>query len=255
MTKSKNTVNLLAPALFIFILLAVWELAVRRLLIPEYILPGPIKILQTFWDTAPLMLQHTPTTMLECLAGFILAIVFSFIISFTMDELPVVKKTLYPLIVGSQAVPIMSVAPLFIIWFGLGILPKVIVVILVCFFPITISLLNALASVDDDYLSLMRSMNASRAATFRMVKLPLTLPAFFSGIKISAAYSVTGAVIGEWLGTEKGLGYYLRLSQNSFQIDRVFAAIIAITLLSLLLFYLVAALEKLFIPWNNLSKE
>lgn len=255
MTRSRNTVDFIAPTLFIIILLAVWELLVQDLSIPEWILPGPIRILKTFWETAPLMLRHAQITMVECLIGFMAAIIFSFIIAFIMDEIPLIRKSVYPLIITSQTVPIISVAPLFIIWFGYGILPKIMVVALVCFFPITISLLNGLAAVDKDYLALLKSMNAGRLDTFRMVKLPLSLPAFFAGIKISAAYSVMGAVIGEWLGAQAGLGTYMTLAQHSFQVDRVFAVILTITLLSLILFYLIVMLENLLIPWNNLSEK
>jgi len=164
-----------------------------------------------------------------------------------------VKRLIYPLIVASQTIPIISVAPLFIIWFGYGMLPKIIVVFLVCFFPVTISLLGGLAAVDREYIELFRSMQAGRVDIFRMVKLPLALPAFFSGLKISTAYSVMGAVIGEWLGAKQGLGTYMTLSQRSFEVDRVFAAILAVTLLSAVLFAAVVLIERLVIPWKRLT--
>jgi ABC-type proline/glycine betaine transport system permease subunit len=134
-------------------------------------------------------------------------------------------------------------------------LPKVLVVILMCFFPVAISLLGGLAAVDRDYLELFRTMGASKMAIFRMVKFPLSLPAFFSGLKISASYSVMGAVIGEWLGAKEGIGYYLTLSQRSYMVDRVFAAILAITILSLLIFAVIAAVERLVIPWHRLNEQ
>jgi len=254
MKKSRNIADLGAPLLFITLLLVLWELFVRLGEIPEWILPGPLQILKTFAETLTLMLKHARVTMIECLVGFGISIILAFVIALLMDELPVVRKALYPLLVTSQTVPIVSVAPLFIIWFGYGITPKILVVILVCFFPIVISLLGGLASVDNDYLKLFRSMGASRMAIFRMVKLPLSLPSFFSGLKISATYSVMGAVIGEWLGAKEGLGNYLTLSQRSFMVDRVFAAILAITVLSLLLFAVIVVLEWLIIPWNRLNE-
>lgn len=124
-----------------------------------------------------------------------------------------------------------------------------------CFFPVAISLLGGLAAVDRDYLELFRTMGASKMAIFRMVKFPLSLPAFFSGLKISASYSVMGAVIGEWLGAKEGIGYYLTLSQRSYMVDRVFAAILAITILSLLIFAVIAAVERLVIPWHRLNEQ
>jgi ABC-type nitrate/sulfonate/bicarbonate transport system permease component len=231
-----------------------WEYLVRWKGVQEWILPGPVLIVRTLIGNLPLILKHTQTTLMECLAGFSLAIILSFILAFVMDELPLLRRTLYPLLIASQTVPIISVAPLFIIWFGYGVMPKIIVVILVCFFPIALSLLGGLAAVDKEYLELFRSMKASRLDIFRMVKLPLSLPSFFSGLKIAASYSVMGAIIGEWLGAKEGLGMYMTIAQRSFQVDRVFAAIFAITALSAALFVLVAIIERLVIPWSRLTE-
>lgn len=255
MRRFRSTADGIIPLVFIILLLAGWEYIVRLRSVPDYILPGPAQIVRTLIDHAPVIAGHARSTLVECLAGFAVAIVFSFIVAFLMDEIPLFRKALYPLIVASQTIPIVSVAPLFIIWFGYGMLPKIIVVVLVCFFPIVISLLSGLASVDDDYLELFRSMQAGRLQIFRMVKLPLAMPSFFAGLRISAAYSVMGAVIGEWLGAKQGLGTYMTLSQRSFQVDRVFAAILAVTALSAALFLLVSFIERLVIPWNRLSEK
>ena len=251
MKKSVSIANFLVPLTFVALMLVVWEWLVTWRTVPEYILPGPLKISRTLIDTSLLMMDHARATMIESLGGFALAIVLALVIAFIMNEVPLIRQALYPLIITSQTVPIVSVAPLFVIWFGYGVLPKVIVVVLVCFFPIVISLLNGLASVDPDYLQLFRSMRATRWETFRMVTLPLALPSFFAGLKISAAYSVMGAVIGEWLGAKEGLGYYMTLAQHSFQVDRVFAAILVITLFSMALFGLVGLAERLVISWNE----
>lgn len=253
--KFKGVSDVTVPLGFIGLSLIVWELMVRWRSFPDWLLPGPVQIGRTFMLTLPLMLKHARNTIIECLLGFVLSIFLAFVVAFLMDEIPVIKRTLYPLLITSQTVPIISVAPLFIIWFGYGILPKIIVVVLVCFFPIAISLLDGLAAVDRDYLELFRSMQAGRFMTFRMVKLPLSLPAFFSGLKISASYSVMGAVIGEWLGSKQGLGTYMTLSQRSFQVDRVFAAILAVTVLSLALVAVVSLLERLVIPWKYHSNK
>lgn len=255
MKKFGITADSFVPVVFIGFLLVVWEYTVKLKSIPEWILPGPVRIMRALVENAPVIAKHAQSTLLECLAGFIVAILFSFIVAFLMDEISLFKKAVYPLIVASQTIPIVSVAPLFIIWFGYGILPKIIVVVLVCFFPIAISLLSGLAAVDSDYLELFRSMQATRLNIYRMVKLPLAMPAFFSGLKISAAYSVMGAVIGEWLGAKQGLGTYMTLSQRSFQVDRVFAAILAVTVLSAALFALVSFIERIVIPWNRLSEK
>lgn len=255
MKKFRITADSVVPFVFIGLLLAGWEYTVKLRSIPEWILPGPVQIVRTLIDNAPLIAKHAQSTMIECLAGFAVAILFSFIVAFLMDEVSLFRKAVYPLIVASQTIPIVSVAPLFIIWFGYGILPKIIVVVLVCFFPIAISLMSGLAAVDNDYLELFRSMQASKLKIFRMVKLPLAMPSFFAGLKISAAYSVMGAVIGEWLGAKQGLGTYMTLAQRSFQVDRVFAAILAVTLLSAALFALVSIIERIVIPWNRLSDK
>jgi ABC-type nitrate/sulfonate/bicarbonate transport system permease component len=232
--------NSAVPLVFVGLLLVLWECLVRVMAVQEWLLPGPVRILETLCGNLPMLLKHAQSTLLECLAGFVIAILFSFILSFFMEEIPLLKRAFYPLLVASQTVPIISVAPLFIIWFGYGMLPKVIVV--------------GLAAVDREYLELFRSMKAGRLATFRMVKLPLALPSFFSGLKISASYSVMGAVIGEWLGAKQGLGIYMTLAQRSFQVDRVFAAILVVTLCSAALFALVSLLERLIIPWNQKTK-
>lgn len=255
MKKFRSTADSVVPFVFIGLLLVGWEYTVKLKSIPEWILPGPVQIVRTLIDNAPLIAKHAQSTLIECLAGFAVAILFSFIVAFLMDEISLFRKAVYPLIVASQTIPIVSVAPLFIIWFGYGILPKIIVVVLVCFFPIAISLLSGLAAVDNDYLELFRSMQASKLKIFRMVKLPLAMPSFFSGLRISAAYSVMGAVIGEWLGAKQGLGTYMTLAQRSFQVDRVFAAILAVTLLSAALFALVSIIERIVIPWNRLNDK
>lgn len=254
----KNIKNIMSsfciPAAFIGVLLAGWECFTALTSLPDWIMPGPVRIVRTFFSTFQLMLPHAQSTMIECLVGLTASILMAFLMAVLMDEIPAVKKALYPLLVASQTVPIISLAPLFIIWFGYGIFPKIIVVILVCFFPVTISLLGGLAGVDNEYLELFRSMRATRLNIIRMVKLPLAMPAFFSGLKIAAAYSVMGAVIGEWLGAKQGLGTYMLLAQHSFQVDRVFAAILLITISSFVLFAAVSLVERLVIPWRRLSQ-
>jgi len=249
--KLRNTANHLFPLLAVALILLVWEELVKFCNVPEWILPGPLQIWHTLVETWSLMLVHARATVIESLLGFSLAIIMALIITFVMNEISLVRKALYPIIITSQTIPIVSVAPLFVIWFGYDLLPKIIVVALVCFFPIAISLLNGMAAVDRDYLQLFKSMQSSRWNTFRLVTFPLAMPSFFAGLKISAAYSVMGAVIGEWLGAKEGLGYYMTLAQHSFNVDRVFAAIVLITIFSMLLFVLVSITEKLVIPWND----
>jgi ABC-type nitrate/sulfonate/bicarbonate transport system permease component len=170
-------------------------------------------------------------------------------LAMVMSLIDIVKETIYPLVIVSQTVPIIALSPLLIIWFGYGILPKVMVVTLVCFFPITVSFFEGLAKVDADTVKVLEAMGASKFQVFRKVQFPAALPALFSGLKISAAYSVMGAVIGEWLGASKGLGIFLTRSMHSFQTEQVFAAIIVISVLSLIFFGLVEITGRLCMPW------
>jgi ABC-type nitrate/sulfonate/bicarbonate transport system permease component len=255
MKRSASIVNKLAPYITVILVLFFWETLVRVEHIPQYILPGPVQILGTLAASYKLLMMHTLTTLEEALLGFVLAIVIAFITAFMLNNIHWLNRALYPVLILSQTIPIITLAPLFLIWFGWGLLPKIIVVILVCFFPAAISLLNALNSIDPDLINLFRSMGASRIAIFNMVKLPAAMPAFFSGLKISASYSIMAAVIGEWLGAQHGLGYYMTLSQKSFRVDQVLAAVVIISVLSLLIVKVIDFIEYLLTPWNHLKEE
>lgn len=250
-----NTVDKIIPVMFFIFIVVAWELAVKLSHIEPFILPAPSAIAKAFFKILPIMLKHTKVTVYESFIGFTSSIAIAFVMAFVMDSLPLVKKALYPLVVVSQTIPTISVAPLFIIWFGYGLLPKIIVVQLVCFFPVLVSLLEGLSSVDPELLDLLRSMGADRWRIFEMVKLPAAMPAFFSGLKIAASYSILGAVIGEWLGAQEGLGVFMLLSQHSFYVDRVFAIIAVISLLSLGVFGAINVSERLLIPWNYIKGD
>lgn len=249
--KQQNTMDKYIPLSFILLVIAIWEICVNFLEVPKWILPAPSLVVSTLFSIFATIYDHILATLLEALLGFTTAILISFIIAFIMDSIPLIRKSLYPILIVSQTIPIISVAPLFIIWFGYGLLPKIIVVQLVCFFPIVISLLGGLASVDEDQINLLKSMGASKVELFKMVKLPASMPSFFSGLKISASYSIMGAIIGEWLGAEKGIGVFMTLAQKSFQTEKVFAAILVITLLSLGVFKIVELAQKIILPWKN----
>ena len=251
MKKSVNIANKTAPIIAFLILLVIWELGVRIYHIPGYILTGPGQVLVTITKTYPMLWFHGSMTLLEAISGFIMAIAIAFIMAFLLDTLFWLNRAVYPLLIISQTIPLIVLAVLFTIWFGFGLLPKILVVILVCFFPMVISFSNGLNTVDPDQISLFRSMGASRLKTFTMVKLPAAMPSFFSGIRISATYSIMAAVIAEWLGSNRGLGYYMTLQQKQFAIDRVLAAVVVICLLSLLLVKLIDLLEYLLVPWNR----
>ncbi len=243
------------PIIFFIAVLLIWESLSRSGAFPPFILPSPSSIIVSLVTNFRSMQYDILITLYEALAGFIIAIILSFIIAILMDSIAGFKKTIYPVLIISQTIPIIIVAPLFIIWFGYGYTPKLVIVTLICFFPITISLLQSLSSVDRDLMDLLRSMGSSRLQIYRYVKIPSSLAGFFSGLKIAATYSIMGATIGEWVGGKNGLGVYMIRAKQSFATDRVFAAIIVITVLSIILLKLIEFAEKKSMPWLRMRGE
>ncbi|MRX74086.1 ABC transporter permease subunit [Bacillus lacus] len=241
----------LLPALAVTLLLLFWEAAVYISQIERWILPAPSAVASSLFSMDTGIWGHIGHTAAEAAAGLILAVIAAFFISVMIDSSTIMKRAIYPLLVISQTVPIIALAPLFIIWFGFGMLPKIMVVALVCFFPITINTVEGLRLVDRDMLKLMNTMGATGKQIFLKVKLPSALPHFFSGLKIAGTYSVMGAVIGEWLGSSKGLGILLTRSSQSFLTERVFAIIFLIVMLSLAVFSLIEYIAKLSMPWKT----
>ncbi len=238
------------PALFCLLaFFLAWEAGVRLLAIKPYILPAPSQVLDTFGDMLPLLIRHSQSTLLEAVTGLAAAVGVALVLAALMDLHPWIRQGIYPLLVVSQTVPIISIAPLFIIWFGYGILPKVVVVALVCFFPVVVNLVEGMQSADCDMVNLLRVMGYSRWQVIRLVRFPSALPSFFAGLKIAGTYSVMGAVIGEWLGAVSGLGVFMTRATHAYQLDRVFAAIFIIILVSLLIYAVIEMLARLAMPW------
>jgi ABC-type nitrate/sulfonate/bicarbonate transport system permease component len=251
MKKLKNIEGSLIPVIFTLILLLIWEMVVNAGLIERFILPSPTDVIKTLIRIIPVLRRDIIVTLQEAGLGFVLSIVFSIILAVLMDSIKIVKKAIYPLLIVSQTVPIIALAPLFMMWFGFGMLPKVIVVVLVCFFPIVVSLLDGLDSLDKDEINLLRSMGATRFQIFKLAKFPSAMINFFSGLRIAATYSIMGAVIGEWLGGSEGLGVYMIRVKHSYAIDKFFAAILIIVVLSMLLFKLLSIIQNILMPWNR----
>ena len=249
--KSGNIEDKLIPLAFIGILILIWQLVVDKGVIPRFILPSPSDVIITTIQIFGDIKKHILITLYEAMLGFTIAILLSLILSILMDSFVIVKKAIYPLLIISQTIPIVALAPLFVIWFGFGLLPKIIVVILVCFFPIVISLLDGLQSVDQDILNLLKSMGASNMKIFVLVKFPNSMMSFFSGLRIAATYSILGAVIGEWLGGENGLGVYMMRVKHSYAMNKVFAVILIIVVLSILLFKIIDLIQYISMPWNR----
>jgi ABC-type nitrate/sulfonate/bicarbonate transport system permease component len=241
--------NYAPPVLVMALLLAVWQCATWLWRIEAYLLPSPTRIIHAGVQARGLLSSHIQQTLRETLLGFGLALLSGLLLALAIDLSSFLRRALYPLLVVSQTIPIMALAPLLVIWLGYTIWPKIIVVALVCFFPIVVTAADGLRSTDPDLLALLQAMGATRRQVFFKVRVPWALPSVFSGIRIAVTYSVIGAIIGEWVGASRGLGVFMLRASNSFRTDWVFAAITISSLLSILLFLTVAVIERLALPW------
>lgn len=251
MRKWKKISLKLPAAVLLAAVVLIWEAACRVFQVPGYILPAPSQILIALYDSAGLLLEHTRVTLTAVCSGLGLAVLTAFMLALVMDRWPPLKQALYPVLVISQAVPIFALAPLLLIWFGAGLLPKIFIVTLVCFFPLAVNLVDGLSRVEPEAFDLMKTMQANRLMILRAVQIPFALPYFFSGLKIAATYSVLGAIIGEWLAARAGLGIFMLRSMHSFRTDHLFASIIVVVVLSLMLFKLVELAAWLAMPWQR----
>jgi ABC-type nitrate/sulfonate/bicarbonate transport system permease component len=243
------------PLVLCLLLLIVWQAAAMLLDVQEWLLPNPVQIARAGWEARPLLWPHIRETAGETLLGFSLALVVGLGLGMLVDYSSTVRSALYPLLVLSQTVPVVAIAPLLVIWFGYGLLPKVIVVGLVCFFPIVVNAADGLHSADPEQIALLRTMGASRVDIFRKVRLPGALPAIFTGIKVGITYSVVGAIMGEWVGASRGIGVFMLRATNSFRTDWVFVSIAVTAALSLLLFGLVTLVEHAMLKWYYTSRR
>jgi len=233
----------------VVVILVAWEAYVRVASVEPVVLPGPLRIAGALWTYRDDALRHTVPTLLETVLGFALAVVLAVAAAAAMDRAVPVRRAVEPLLVTSQTIPVVALAPLFLLWFGFGLAPKVLVVVLVTFFPIVVALLDGFRSTPPDAEDLMRSYGASRGQVFRKLRWPAALPAFFTGLRISVVYAVIGAVFGEYVGAREGLGIWMQLSQNAFRTDLVFAAVLVTSVLSLTLYWVVGVVRGLVIPW------
>lgn len=241
--------RILAPLGFLLIFITTWEVGVHVTGVEPWLLPAPTLVVNTLWDMLPLLIKHSYSTLLAAGVGLLAAIIIAMALSAIMDFSPWARQGIYPLLVISQTIPIISIAPLFIIWFGYGILPKVVVVALVCFFPVAVSIVQGMEAADPDMVNLMRVMGFNRWQIIKLIRFPAAMPSFFTGLRIAGTYAVMGAVIGEWLGASSGLGVFMTRASHAYQLDRVFAAIVVISLISLLIFGLIEIMARLAMPW------
>lgn len=251
----KHKILKFSPLMVVVAIILVWQWSSVVFAIPGWLLPAPIAILNeaiTGWNAYQ---DHLISTSVLSVSGFFIGISVGMVVAIILHLFPILRQAVYPLLIASQNIPIIVLAPLLVIWFGFGMLPKLIIITLVCFFPIVVATLDGLRQTSPELLHYMRMAGASKRQLFIKLELPHALPAIFSGVKISATYSVMGAVISEWLGANQGIGVYMTLAQSSFRTDRVFVAIVFIMLLCLLFFSLIIGLERIFLKGRSAKNE
>lgn len=247
--KLQSIITKAAPVISLAVLVYMWLFASERELIESYMLPSPVQVGRALISEMPILAQHAAVTVQEAIYGLLIGIAFAFLVAVIMDAVPFVKAALYPVLVISQTIPTIAIAPLLVLWMGFDMTPKITLVVLTTFFPIAVSLLDGFQSADKDEINLLRSMGAGRLQIFRHIKLPGAGEQFFSGLKVSASYAVVGAVISEWLGGFEGLGVYMTRVKQAYAFDKMFAVIILISVLSLILMAMVTFLKKITMPY------
>ena len=240
-----------APGLLVLLALGVWEVWVRLADTPRWLLPPPSAIARTLLDDRALLLRHARVTLGEVLLGFGLALAAGMLLAVLIDASTVLARAVYPLVIASQTVPVVALAPLLLIWLGYGLLPKVLVTALIGFFPIVVNTVDGLRATDRDVLDLLRALGAGRWTRFRLARLPAALPFVFSGARVAVAVCVIGAVFGELVGSSAGLGYLMTRAAAQFLTARVFACIVLLSLIGIALFALVALVERVVLPWRR----
>ena len=231
-------------------LLGILEILINVFDVPKWLLPSPLSVGLELISNLELLIGHAWVTLIEILVGFLLGLLVGVIFAIFIESSNVLEKVAYPIIITSQTIPVIVIAPLLIIWIGYGIWPKIIVVILMSFFPIVVNMVDGLKSVDPDMVRMLRSLGASRMQVLTKLKLPTSLPFLFSGMRIAITVSVIGAVVGEWVGASSGLGYLMIRSASQFLTDRVFAAILILSAIGVSLFGGIVILERMCIPWH-----
>lgn len=234
----------------IVLLLIIWELATRAGEVPRWLLPSPKDILVTFWQWKADLVRHTAVTMYETLAGFLIAVVVGVPLAALLTSSNLVWRTLYPVLTAIQSIPKTAIAPLLLVWIGAGDAPKIIIAFLISFFPIVVNTATGMMLVEPELVDVLRSLRASRLQEMWEIRLPNALPHIFSACKVGITLAVVGAVIGEFVGADAGLGYIILVASSQLKTDLAFVAIFLLSLLGMVLFWLVCLLEKWMVPWG-----
>jgi putative hydroxymethylpyrimidine transport system permease protein len=237
------------PVALLAAAVGVWELVVRAFDVQDYVFPAPSAVATSLADDSGLLAHATLVTVREVVLGFALAVLTAIAIAVPIHFSPALRRALLPILVVSQTVPTVVLAPVLAIVLGYGLTPKLVVVAVVCFFPIVVNAVDGLASADPELIRMMRTLHGGRLAIFRRVEWPGALPAIFSGLRIAATYAAVGAVFGEWAGSTSGLGFVMLQAQPALETDRIFAAVLILSALALGLYALVTAAERVLVPW------
>lgn len=249
---SRQIVGLIKSHILVILILGVWQLCVSLEIIPDYLLPSPLQIVQALIEDFPLLMKHAKYTLATAFIGTAIGLIISFVLSIFMDLSKNIRELIYPVILLNQTIPTIAIAPLLIIWLGYGITPKVVLVVLAVFFPITIALVDGYQSVSREHLNLFKSMKASKYQLYRHLKIPSAMGSFFTGLKVALSYALISAVVAEWLGGYHGLGVYMTRVRKSYDLDSMFAVIFLISFLTILLIGLVKWLERRVLRHNYL---
>lgn len=239
----------------LLLLFVIWEIVVKVVEVPAWLLPPPSKVFAEAIVGWANFYPDLLSTIKISLIGFSVGTLIGLVVAILLFLIPIVRESLYPLLILSQNVPIIVLAPLLVIWFGFGLLPKIIVITLVCFFPITVAALDGFKQTPRELKHYLMMAGASKTQLFWKLEFPFALPSIFSGLKISATYSVMGAVVSEWIGAKQGIGVYMTFASSSFRTDRVFVAIFAIMMLSLLFFLVIVLVERRVVRWQQKGEE
>lgn len=247
---AQQLVRILKVALTLIMLIVLWEIACRVFQVPSYLVPAPSAIGSRLYEKRDLYLGHTWITVYETLAGFALAVVIGVAAAALIVVIPPARDVIMPLLLIAQIVPKVAIAPILLIWFGYGLLPKVIIAFLVAFFPIVVNVASGLAAVERELLDLGRSLEATRWQIFWKFRMPTALPELFSGMKIAITLAVIGAVIGEFVGGNRGLGYLILVANQDLDTPLAFAALLVLSVAGILLYAVIELAERLLIPWS-----
>jgi ABC-type nitrate/sulfonate/bicarbonate transport system permease component len=249
----KYTRNLLPASILLILILLGWEVVTHVFDIHPVILPAPSRILQVIFTEHSLLVDDMLFTLQEVLLGFAIGFIAGLVLAIMIVYSPILERSIYPLVVASQTIPVFAIAPLLVIWFGFGILPKVLIAALIVFFPICVSEIEGLRSAEPEMIDLLRSLSTSRWKIFRLVEFPASIPYLMAGTQIGIAYSTIGAVIGEWVGSNKGIGELMLAANAMLRTDLVFAAIVVLSVVTLALFISVSVVSRLLMPWRYIK--